>query len=305
MIRWGKIRHRWPLQSNLARPAQCGKYFSVGRDGGGRRRFCFRHSPRAVPILAASSIGWNSCERLRGVRYINDSKATNVDSTRVALASFSDPLIVILGGEGKGSPYAPLKPLIARSTRSGFFLIGEDAPKIAKELKGVVPMEKLRPSGQSGAPGLAFWPSRATWFSCLRPAPLLISTAITKSAGRHFKSLVGKLRCEAKAADVARPAALGRHAAAFGARALSWFFRPAPIWRRNAMARPIFLFAKNFLWDSLGLGRFFCLHAAGLSPAGKNLPYVLLSIAFALFGGRAGNRARGQRSPALDSSWVL
>src|SRR5258708_1727963 len=50
----------------------------------------------------------------KGIRYINDSKATNVDSTRVALSSFSDPLIVIMGGEGKGSPYAPLKPLLKR-----------------------------------------------------------------------------------------------------------------------------------------------------------------------------------------------
>src|SRR5438477_566423 len=51
---------------------------------------------------------------LEGVRYINDSKATNVDSTRVALASFREPLLVIMGGRGKGSPYAPLKALVRR-----------------------------------------------------------------------------------------------------------------------------------------------------------------------------------------------
>ena len=58
----------------------------------------------------------------------NDSKATNVDSTRVALASFSEPLIVIMGGEGKGSPYLPLKSLITKRVKQ-MLLIGEDSPK--------------------------------------------------------------------------------------------------------------------------------------------------------------------------------
>ncbi len=78
---------------------------------------------------------------LRGVRYVNDSKATNVDSTRVALESFSDPLIVIMGGEGKGSPYKPLEPLI-RARVKRLLLIGEDTPVIEKELKGSAPMER-------------------------------------------------------------------------------------------------------------------------------------------------------------------
>src|SRR5581483_11215268 len=71
----------------------------------------------------------------RGVRYINDSKGTNVDSTRVALASFQEPLIVVMGGEGKGAPYAPLIPLIKRHVER-ILLIGEDTPAIEKELRG-------------------------------------------------------------------------------------------------------------------------------------------------------------------------
>jgi UDP-N-acetylmuramoylalanine--D-glutamate ligase len=70
-----------------------------------------------------------------GVLYVNDSKATNVDSTLVALKSFRQKIILILGGEHKGSPYAPLKPLVRKNVRH-ILTIGEAAPIIAKDLKG-------------------------------------------------------------------------------------------------------------------------------------------------------------------------
>lgn len=74
----------------------------------------------------------------RGVRFINDSKATNVDSTRVALDALPGPLFVILGGEDKGAPYAPLIPLLKKKAKA-ILLIGEAAPKIGRELSGAVP----------------------------------------------------------------------------------------------------------------------------------------------------------------------
>jgi UDP-N-acetylmuramoylalanine--D-glutamate ligase len=68
-----------------------------------------------------------------GVRFINDSKATNVDSTRVALDSFSGPLTVILGGQDKGAPYTPLvRPLLDKARE--VLLIGEAADKIERDL---------------------------------------------------------------------------------------------------------------------------------------------------------------------------
>lgn len=70
-----------------------------------------------------------------GVEYFNDSKATNVDSTRVALESFSGSIWLILGGRDKGSSYAPLRRLIKEKVK-GIFLIGEAADKIRKELSG-------------------------------------------------------------------------------------------------------------------------------------------------------------------------
>jgi len=68
-----------------------------------------------------------------GVEWINDSKATNVDSTATALRAIAGPLIWIAGGRGKGAPYAPLAALLgARLRRS--LLIGEDAGRIEREL---------------------------------------------------------------------------------------------------------------------------------------------------------------------------
>ena len=77
----------------------------------------------------------------KGVKYYNDSKATNVDSTLIALKALpTDKKIwLILGGLDKGAPYAPLIPEIKKTCKH-LVLIGSAAPKIAKELKKVCPM---------------------------------------------------------------------------------------------------------------------------------------------------------------------
>ena len=76
---------------------------------------------------------------LRGVGFINDSKATNVDSTAKALQALHQPLWLILGGQDKGSPYAPLKPLIKKKVK-GILMIGEAAKIIEKGLGKAAPM---------------------------------------------------------------------------------------------------------------------------------------------------------------------
>lgn len=75
-----------------------------------------------------------------GVRWVNDSKATNVEAATVGLAAFDGPLVVILGGRHKGSPYAPLVPLLAERSRR-VLAIGEAAPLLARELGDVVEVE--------------------------------------------------------------------------------------------------------------------------------------------------------------------
>lgn len=76
-----------------------------------------------------------------GVEWINDSKATNVDSTTVALQALAGPVIWIAGGLGKGAPYAPLRPLLAGRVKA-LLTIGDDAPKIEAELGDVVPVTR-------------------------------------------------------------------------------------------------------------------------------------------------------------------
>jgi UDP-N-acetylmuramoylalanine--D-glutamate ligase len=76
-----------------------------------------------------------------GVRYYNDSKATNVDATLKALDAFSRRVLVILGGKDKGSDYTVLqKPLREKAILA--LLIGAAAEKIEKEIAGSVAIER-------------------------------------------------------------------------------------------------------------------------------------------------------------------
>jgi UDP-N-acetylmuramoylalanine--D-glutamate ligase len=66
-----------------------------------------------------------------GVRFVNDSKATNTDSLRVALQSFPEPVVLIAGGRDKGQDFRPLSALVQRAVRH-LVLIGEGAETLAK-----------------------------------------------------------------------------------------------------------------------------------------------------------------------------
>ncbi|MHB8417411.1 MAG: UDP-N-acetylmuramoyl-L-alanine--D-glutamate ligase [Myxococcales bacterium] len=94
---------------------------------------------RALDSFAGLPHRLELVRELRGVEYVNDSKATNVDSAAVALRAVPGPLWWIGGGRGKGAPYAPLRSLLADRTR-GILLIGEDAPAMQRELGGVAPI---------------------------------------------------------------------------------------------------------------------------------------------------------------------
>jgi UDP-N-acetylmuramoylalanine--D-glutamate ligase len=68
-----------------------------------------------------------------GVRFIDDSKGTNVGATVAAIEGLGRPLCIILGGDGKGQDFAPLGPVCVRHARF-CALIGRDAPAIAEVL---------------------------------------------------------------------------------------------------------------------------------------------------------------------------
>ena len=66
---------------------------------------------------------------VRGVQYINDSKATNVDACWYALDSMKTKTILIVGGKDKGNDYAPIKPLIKEKC-AGLVYLGVDNQKL-------------------------------------------------------------------------------------------------------------------------------------------------------------------------------
>ena len=77
---------------------------------------------------------------LDGVEWINDSKATNVDSVEKSLTAFPGNVHIIMGGRGKGAPYAPLRELMRGRVKT-ILTIGEDAQAIADQLGGVAEID--------------------------------------------------------------------------------------------------------------------------------------------------------------------
>jgi UDP-N-acetylmuramoylalanine--D-glutamate ligase len=78
-----------------------------------------------------------------GVESVNDSKATNVDSTVVGLSAFpagGSRVVLVMGGRGKGAPYAPLRPYFADRVKA-LLTIGEDGPAVERELGDLAPTE--------------------------------------------------------------------------------------------------------------------------------------------------------------------
>jgi len=72
----------------------------------------------------------------RGVRFYDDSKATNVDSVVAGVDGFPAPFWLIAGGRDKGGSYAPLVAALRRGTCRKVLLIGEAAPLIERALDG-------------------------------------------------------------------------------------------------------------------------------------------------------------------------
>ncbi len=81
-----------------------------------------------------------------GVRFINDSKATNVDSVWYALKSFDEPIFLILGGQDKGNDYDKIKDLVMKNVVK-IYAIGSSADKIFNYFHSFVKVE-IKPSLQ-------------------------------------------------------------------------------------------------------------------------------------------------------------
>ena len=73
----------------------------------------------------------------RGVTWINDSKATNIGATSAALDGFSEPVILLAGGQGKGGDFDYLNKVLSRSSVKLVLLFGVDAGLIEKQIDAV------------------------------------------------------------------------------------------------------------------------------------------------------------------------
>ena len=85
---------------------------------------------------------------VRNIVWINDSKATNMASTGVAVRSMTRPYVLILGGRHKGDPYTPLAPLLEGRCRA-IVAYGEAAPLVERDLGAVCRMHTVGPFEQA------------------------------------------------------------------------------------------------------------------------------------------------------------
>lgn len=129
-----------------------------------------------------------------GVKFVNDSKGTNVDATRYALLSFLPPLFLIAGGRDKGSDFTGLGKLIKERVK-GVILLGECKEKLATNWKGLAPITKVETLPQA---------IRAAYKLAKPGETVLLSPACAsydmftdfEERGRVFKEEVKKLRGE-------------------------------------------------------------------------------------------------------------
>jgi len=127
-----------------------------------------------------------------GVRYVNDSKATNTAAARRAVAAYDAPLYVILGGQGKGESYTELAlDLVGRAKR--IYLIGEAANElaVALELAGV---DHVQSGDLATAVGTAAREARSGAIVLLAPACASYDQFRDfEERGNEFKRLVREL----------------------------------------------------------------------------------------------------------------
>lgn len=134
---------------------------------------------------------------IAGVRYYNDSKATNVDATLKALDAFAGRILIILGGKDKGSDYTVLqRPLREKAILA--LLIGAAAEKIEKQIAGNVRIE--RAGTLANAIDVAAHSAKTGDIVLLAPACASFDQFQNyEQRGRVFKDLVGQLQHQAGA----------------------------------------------------------------------------------------------------------
>lgn len=135
------------------------------------------------------------CGEIHGIRFYNDSKATNLDSLEKALESFSVPIVLIAGGRDKKSDYSSLAPLVRRRVKA-LVTLGEAAPLIEKAWANLVPTVRVASMEQAVHHALQL--AAAGDVVLLSPACASYDMYHNfEERGRHFKECVRHLATRA------------------------------------------------------------------------------------------------------------
>lgn len=131
---------------------------------------------------------------IAGVKFIDDSKATNQAAVKNLIRSVDASAILIMGGKDKGDDFSPLKEHFSGKVKS-LVLIGEAREKIKKQLEGAVPARQCNSLGQGVK--LAFSLSRKGEFVVLCPGCSSFDEFKSyRHRGRVFKKEVRRLKEE-------------------------------------------------------------------------------------------------------------
>jgi len=146
---------------------------------------------RALEAFPGIEHRLETVREIGGRRFINDSKGTNVDACKRALETFPAPIILIMGGYDKGSPYRPLANLI-REKVTALILLGQAAPRIEKELIGLAPIYRV--DGMREAVELSYSLSQPGSSILLSPACSSFDMYLDfEERGRDFKRWVREI----------------------------------------------------------------------------------------------------------------
>ncbi len=129
---------------------------------------------------------------LNEVKYINDSKATNIDSVWYALRSFESNIYLILGGQDKGNDYNRIKDLVKERVKK-IYAIGSSAEKIYDFFKEIVPVEIVNSFDEC----LTKAKNEATTGSVVLLSPACASFDMFRNyeeRGKIFKEAVNRLK---------------------------------------------------------------------------------------------------------------
>jgi len=100
-----------------------------------------KHLKKIIMALTGLKHRMEYVDSIKGVKFYNDSKATNIDSVKYAIRGLDKPIILILGGKDKGANFEELKPIIKGKVKK-IIAIGECKSKITNIFKEYIPCKE-------------------------------------------------------------------------------------------------------------------------------------------------------------------